>query len=59
MTDRLVRVPEGLDGERVDSALARMFGFSRTGAVRGTATPSKSDFQAVAVARLWPRRSRR
>ena len=29
---RLVYVPEGLDGERLDSALARMFGFSRTGA---------------------------
>jgi 23S rRNA pseudouridine1911/1915/1917 synthase len=29
---RLVQVPEGLDGERLDAALARMFGFSRTGA---------------------------
>jgi 23S rRNA pseudouridine1911/1915/1917 synthase len=29
---RLVQVPEGLDGERLDSALARMFGFSRAGA---------------------------
>ncbi|MDX6419471.1 MAG: rRNA synthase, partial [Trebonia sp.] len=29
---RLIQVPEGLDGERVDAALARMFGFSRTGA---------------------------
>ena len=29
---RLVYVPEGLDGERLDAALARMFGFSRTGA---------------------------
>jgi 23S rRNA pseudouridine1911/1915/1917 synthase len=29
---RLVSVPEGLDGERLDAALARMFGFSRTGA---------------------------
>ena len=29
---RLVHVPEGLDGERLDAALARMFGFSRTGA---------------------------
>jgi 23S rRNA pseudouridine1911/1915/1917 synthase len=27
---RTVRVPEGLAGERVDAALARMFGFSRT-----------------------------
>jgi len=27
-----VYVPEGLDGERLDAALARMFGFSRTGA---------------------------
>ena len=31
-TGRLVYVPEGLDGERLDSALARMFGFSRAGA---------------------------
>ena len=30
--ERLVHVPEGLDGERLDTALARMFGFSRTGA---------------------------
>ena len=30
--ERLVYVPEGLDGERLDAALARMFGFSRTGA---------------------------
>ena len=29
---RLVYVPEGLDGERLDAALARMFGFSRAGA---------------------------
>jgi 23S rRNA pseudouridine1911/1915/1917 synthase len=29
---RLVYVPEGLDGERLDAALARMFGFSRTAA---------------------------
>ena len=29
---RLVSVPEGLDGERLDAAIARMFGFSRTGA---------------------------
>jgi 23S rRNA pseudouridine1911/1915/1917 synthase len=29
---RLVLVPEGLDGERLDAALARMFGFSRNGA---------------------------
>lgn len=32
MSARLVEVPEGLDGERLDAALARMFGFSRTGA---------------------------
>lgn len=33
MTDsRLVLVPDGLDGERVDVALARMFGLSRTAA---------------------------
>jgi 23S rRNA pseudouridine1911/1915/1917 synthase len=31
-TGRLVYVPEGLDGERLDAALARMFGFSRNGA---------------------------
>jgi 23S rRNA pseudouridine1911/1915/1917 synthase len=30
--DRLVYVPEGLEGERLDAALARMFGFSRSGA---------------------------
>jgi 23S rRNA pseudouridine1911/1915/1917 synthase len=29
---RLVFVPDGLDGERLDSAIARMFGVSRTGA---------------------------
>ena len=49
---RALRVPEGLAGERVDSALARMFGLSRTRAadlVAGGkvcidgATPAKSD----------------
>jgi 23S rRNA pseudouridine1911/1915/1917 synthase len=30
--ERLVFVPEGLDGERLDAAIARMFGFSRAGA---------------------------
>jgi 23S rRNA pseudouridine1911/1915/1917 synthase len=30
--ERLVFVPEGLDGERLDAAIARMFGVSRTGA---------------------------
>ena len=30
--ERLVYGPEGLDGERLDVALARMFGFSRAGA---------------------------
>ena len=30
--ERLVYVPEGLDGERLDAALARLFGFSRSGA---------------------------
>jgi 23S rRNA pseudouridine1911/1915/1917 synthase len=30
--ERLVYVPEGLDGERLDTAIARMFGFSRSGA---------------------------
>ena len=30
--ERLVNVPEGLDGERLDAAIARMFGVSRTGA---------------------------
>jgi 23S rRNA pseudouridine1911/1915/1917 synthase len=29
---RLVPVPEGLDGERLDAAIARLFGVSRTGA---------------------------
>ena len=32
MAERLVLVPEGLDGERLDAAIARMFGVSRTGA---------------------------
>jgi 23S rRNA pseudouridine1911/1915/1917 synthase len=30
--ERLVPVPEGLDGERLDAAIARLFGVSRTGA---------------------------
>ncbi len=30
--ERLVAVPDGLDGERLDAAIARMFGVSRTGA---------------------------
>ena len=30
--ERLVFVPDGLDGERLDAAIARMFGVSRTGA---------------------------
>ena len=30
--ERLVLVPEGLDGERLDAAIAAMFGVSRTGA---------------------------
>jgi 23S rRNA pseudouridine1911/1915/1917 synthase len=30
--ERLVQVPDGLDGERLDAAIARMFGVSRTGA---------------------------
>lgn len=29
-TDRSAQIPEGLDGERVDAALARLFGLSRT-----------------------------
>ena len=28
--ERLVAVPDGLDGERLDAALARMFGLSRS-----------------------------
>jgi len=28
--ERLVEVPDGLDGERLDAALARMFGLSRS-----------------------------
>jgi 23S rRNA pseudouridine1911/1915/1917 synthase len=31
-TDRYVEVPEGLDGERLDAALARLFGLSRSAA---------------------------
>jgi 23S rRNA pseudouridine1911/1915/1917 synthase len=30
--ERLVLVPDGLDGERLDNAIARLFGVSRTGA---------------------------
>ncbi|HSI27475.1 MAG TPA: RNA pseudouridine synthase, partial [Aeromicrobium sp.] len=30
MTDRVIAVPEGLAGERVDTALARLLGLSRT-----------------------------
>ena len=31
MTDhRTLPVPDGLDGERLDAALSRLFGFSRT-----------------------------
>lgn len=49
---RRVPVPEGLDGERLDSALARMFGLSRTAAAElisdgsvlvGGKTAAKSD----------------
>jgi 23S rRNA pseudouridine1911/1915/1917 synthase len=49
---RTVTVPDGLAGERVDAALARMFGLSRTRAAEligsghvsvDGATPSKSD----------------
>jgi 23S rRNA pseudouridine1911/1915/1917 synthase len=52
MERRTVSVPDGLAGERVDAALARMFGFSRSRAVDLIATghvevdgrtPSKSD----------------
>jgi len=50
--ERLVAVPEGLDGERLDAALARMFGLSRSRAAEligdglvllGGRTASKSD----------------
>jgi 23S rRNA pseudouridine1911/1915/1917 synthase len=50
--ERQVEVPEGLDGERLDSALARMFGLSRSRAAEliaeglvlvGGRTASKSD----------------
>ena len=49
---RRVPVPDGLDGERVDAALARMFGLSRTSAAElisdgqvliGGRTATKSD----------------
>ncbi|MGZ4494727.1 MAG: S4 domain-containing protein, partial [Nocardioides sp.] len=52
MDSRSVLVPDGLAGERLDAALARMFGFSRSraadliGAGHVTLdgiTPSKSD----------------
>ena len=50
--ERLVAVPDGLDGERLDAALARMFGLSRSLAAEligdglvllGGRTASKSD----------------
>jgi 23S rRNA pseudouridine1911/1915/1917 synthase len=50
--ERLVEVPDGLDGERLDAALARMFGLSRSRAAEligdglvllGGRTASKSD----------------
>jgi 23S rRNA pseudouridine1911/1915/1917 synthase len=50
--ERLVEVPDGLDGERLDAALARMFGLSRSRAAEligdglvllGGRTVSKSD----------------
>ena len=50
--ERLVAVPDGLDGERLDAALARMFGLSRSRAAElivdglvllGGRTASKSD----------------
>ena len=52
MTDRSLAVPEGLDGERLDAALARLLGLSRTRAAElvgsgqvlvDGATASKSD----------------
>ena len=33
VTPRALAVPEGLEGERLDAAMARLFGFSRTRAV--------------------------
>jgi 23S rRNA pseudouridine1911/1915/1917 synthase len=50
--EREVEVPEGLDGERLDAALARLFGLSRSRAAElitdglvllGGRTASKSD----------------
>ncbi|RAE60177.1 RNA pseudouridine synthase, partial [Burkholderia multivorans] len=32
MTERSILVPEGLDGQRVDSALSKLLGLSRTAA---------------------------
>jgi len=43
---RRVAVPEGLDGERLDAALARMFGLSRATAAE---LVSESDPKAVAL----------
>jgi 23S rRNA pseudouridine1911/1915/1917 synthase len=52
VSERLVLVPEGLDGERLDAALARMFGLSRSraaeliaagGVLVDGATAAKSD----------------
>ncbi len=30
MSSRTILVPDGLDGERVDAAIARLYGLSRT-----------------------------
>ena len=58
--ERLVAVPDGLDGERLDAALARMFGLSRSRAAEligdglvllGGRTAAKSAH--VSTVHLW------
>ena len=46
---RTVLVPEGLAGERVDAAMARMFGFSRTRAADLIATGLRSAARATSA----------
>jgi 23S rRNA pseudouridine1911/1915/1917 synthase len=39
---RTLLVPDGLDGERVDAAMARLFGFSRTKACEPNSPDGRS-----------------